>query len=76
MENQQTNFPLGRSWWPQVNSHFWGQPGLLKGYACPSLALPPSLTLGASKGREQSWPSQSCAAGLDVGVWDQALPGG
>ena len=51
MENQQTNFPLGRSWW-QVNSHFWGQPGLLKGYACPSLARPPSLTLGASKGRE------------------------
>lgn len=52
MENQQTNFPLSLSWWSQVNSHFWGQPGLLESYACPSLPSPPSLTLGTSKARE------------------------
>lgn len=40
MENQQTNFPLSHPWWPQVNSHFWGQPGLLEGYACLSLPRP------------------------------------
>lgn len=48
MENQQTNFPLSHPWWPQVNSHFWGQPGLPEGYAC--LSLPRPIPLASKAG--------------------------